>query len=263
MGFVRKFAKNLFGFLFSLSLVIAILDNSLIQFTDYSAIKPTVSNLIVEQIKGSIPEEQLSTTYTGLKTLCQHQDTIEIPLFPENVPIENVTVSCSELASTSQESFLNLVSNKMFDNIYYKNYSCEFINCLRNVTENYLVIMSSHANNFFKSIQVFAWITAGVFGLAFFLVIETLADKFKSIGISLLTTSILFFVMVYVIQYIMPPSNLFGGLTVKATEAIDQIIKPLFDSMTMSYIVILIVGIVFTAIGFILAYKKSKEKPKE
>lgn len=219
--------------------------------TEYNTLKPLVTKILTQQLSENISEVQLNQFYSYVEFKCKTEDSIEIPL-----GIEDITVKCSDMEKVTQENFIPFISDRLFDSIYYKKYDCEVIDCIRQKgQQGFLVLVSEHGNNFLKSIKGFLWLLTGIFAIIFFLAIETFSGKFKGFGMSLIFTSIPFFVFYYLKDFI--PSELFN-LSPQLLQIVNDAINQLFDKMMTNFLIVFIVGIVLTIVGYLVFGKRKK-----
>lgn len=244
MKVLRRLVKTVSSFLFVTSLSILLLVSTLIKFTEYKTLKPFVLDAIQESLTyGGIDWEQL---HANLKLLCSQQETIEIPI----EIIGKVTFSCSNLNATSPEATASLFSTIIFDEMYYHNYTCEFIECIQQ--GNYFAIISQYGNNFLKSVWYYILLVTVLFGTILFFSIELLPDRLKGLGIVMLSTSIPF-VFSYILQSQISARLSYARLIAPFVREI------LFISIKYTLIV-LIFGIALIVLGYVA---QAKERRKE
>lgn len=257
MGIIRSIGKSFAGFFFITFLILSIILLTLTQLTDYTTSKPLFTDILSQQLGKSLNENELNQLHSALLVQCSMVNEVEFPLDGQKV-----FVKCSDIKSGTAKDLTKLVAKELFDNMYYKNYSCKFVECIQQGgQEASSVIFSAHANNFFKNIQTYLWIGTIVFGLIFLVAIETWSGRLKGFGTSLLFTSIPFFAFVY-IKDLLIPKQLIQNLPIEAMGTVNNVINQIFTSMSNIFLVILIAGIILTVSGYVLAYKERKSKKK-
>jgi len=180
----RKVIKIISGSLFIIFLTLFVFDDSFTQLTSYENLKPIVLQIIANSLSGNISQAELNQSYNIMLLACEDKKSIEVPL----TNIGNITIPCDQINSTTPQNLDNLIASLAFDKIYYTEFSCDFINCIKE--NNYNVIFSSYGNKFFCNLQPYLLIITIALGILFFFSLENLFEKLKSFGAALLFSSI-------------------------------------------------------------------------
>jgi len=223
---LRKVGKYLFGSLFALSLIFLISVHSFAQFTEYDNLKQAVTNIIEPNIESKL-------NYTDVLRICGYQKKIEV--YIENVG--NVSVACDRIKEAGQEKFLSLFTDAIFDKLYSKEYTCDFIGCL---SEQPLVMVSSYANSFFKSLELPLIMSTIILAIFYLMLEETNIKRLKGFGYTLLVSGIQFFVLYYIKDFFLKQAEILA------------ILNSLFSSMIFYYTLALVFGAVLFTAGYIL-----------
>lgn len=231
----RKKTKILGGILFTTFLSLLIMAVSLSSVTEYSSLKPVFSVLITSQIPG----EQASQLYTLILLSCEKTQTVDIPL-----GIESISLQCKDIKSAGQGGFLDLVATKLFDKIYYKSYSCNFLDCIK---QSPLVIISQHANIFMKNV-IYMLLALAILSAMVLAISSRGWGIAKSFGTSLIFVGMSYFVIIFSKSLIPSQIMQVGG----------EFINSILDTIAFNFLVVLIAGIAITAIWFVLGRKKKK-----
>lgn len=250
MKILRNIGKTIGSVLFFLALSTAIFAISLTKLTEYDNLKGLITGLIDSQIAKGVDNETLTQIHQEFLEECKKNETIQL----SGVIGQNVTVKCEDIEKTTPEDLTDLFVNALFESIYYKKYDCSFIECLQKPDQDKLTIfVSLEAHSFFKNCQDILLIASGV-GLAIMLIsIETWWNRLKSVGITLLSISLPFFILILFKDRIF--SLLANG------KAVITIIDQIFGSVSKILLVMLIVGVILTVSGCILHhYRKVKVK---
>jgi hypothetical protein len=226
---LRKVGKYLFGSLFTLSLIFLISVHSFAQFTEYNNLKRIVTKIIEPSVESKL-------NYTIVLRMCEYQEKIEF--YIEN--IGNVSVTCDSIKQAGQEKFLALFTDVIFDKLYSKEYTCDFIGCLK---EQPLVIVSSYANSFFMSLEVPLMLSTIILAIVYLMLEETNTKRLKGFGYILLVCGVQFFLLYYIKDFF-----------VKQTPILE-ILNFLFSSMTFYYTLALVFGASLFIVGYILEKK--------
>ncbi len=233
----RRILKIIGGILFTSFFSLLVITIALVPLTEHDSLKPVFSSLIVKQLTG----EQLSQVYSAVLVYCEKSQTFDIPM-----DIEKITLQCKDVKSAGQGGFPDLVAGTLFDKIYYKEYNCSLIDCVK---QSPLAIISLHANAFMKDIMyLFAVLTL------ISAVILAISSRgwgiIKSFGTSLIFIGLSYFVIVFSKSLIPPQVMEMGG----------QFINSVLDAIASSFLIVLIVGIALTAIWFVFGRKSTAKK---
>jgi hypothetical protein len=252
MGIARRLVQGLFGFLFTSSLVILILLISTNQMTEYSTLKPLMTGLVTQQLTENV--SQMNQYYSYIKFKCKTQDSVEIPL-----GTQNITLNCSELETVDQEKFIPFISEKLFNETYYKKYNCEVIDCIRQDQQGLLILASQHGNNFLKSTLNLLLIATIIFAVIFIFSIETWPKRVKSFGGSLIFTAVPFFVL-YLLKDLLMPFDILDTMPQQSLEVFNGIVNQFFTSMIKNFLIVLVAGVILIILGYVLVFRENKKK---
>lgn len=248
MQILRSIGKWLGILILSFSLFLTIFMLFIVKFTEYDNLKSIFSELFITKLISNIDKTQLNQTYTTLLKECTQTESLEFSLGDKNI-----TLKCEDVKKSSPEELPNLIGESLFHDIYYKEYDCEFIECLQLSEEGFLVILSSKANLFFRDIQNALWICTGIGTILIFVSVKEWKTKLKTLGITLLSISIPVLIIFYIKDYFLP--------TLPAEAA--PITTQLFSFIFNSFLIVTIVGMVLTVGGYSLKFlqkKKAKRK---
>jgi len=238
MSLLRKISKNFLGFFFTVSLILTITIFGLISFTQHD----TISKVMGEVLKQSLPDgTDLPTGLESIKEQCEGQELLQIV-----TEFEDITINCSDLNVIEEGADMqDFFSSAFVDSIYYKEYNCEFLDCLKEETVPLLI--TEFANKFYTQILIYFIIATIIFGVLFVLAVEGIKDKLKSVGFSLLWVSVPFIIITFFVGNII--SLFFPPEIVSGTQvALEKFIDPTFNI----YIYMLIVGIALVVSGYLV-----------
>lgn len=247
MGILRSTGKGLGVLILSISLASAILITALVKFTEYDSLKSFVTEMFAAQFT-SIDEKQMNDTYSTLLAECQQADSVELTVAEGR----SITLNCKDVRASNPQDLPKLLGASIFNDIYYRKYDCEFIECLQRPGEERLTIFFSYkANLFFKSIQNFLWIGTTA-GLVLILVsVEKWEGRLKTLGITLLVLGIPTLILGYFKDYFLPA---------EAATMASPIITQFFGSVVNGFFIVTIVGLILTGVGYSLKFFKKKRK---
>lgn len=215
MSIVRRIGKYLTSSLFTLLLILCIFVISFSQLSEYETLKSASAKTIESKLQPYISRENIST-------ICQSQESVEF--YVEE--IGNVSVSCEDVKN--REDFLKPFVDTIFDKIYFKSYACEFLECIK---QEPLVILSAHANSFFKSLQLPVAIGAAAFGIFYLLLAGSMPERLKGFGSAMTFCGLQFFLFVY-------------GITFLQLAEVREILDFLLARMMIYFSVVLAVGVI-------------------
>jgi hypothetical protein len=251
MNILRNIGKTIGNIIFVLALLATISAISLAKLTEYNNLKGLVTDSIGSQIAKGVDNETLIQIHQQLLEECKTNETIQL----SDLLGQNVTIKCEDVEKTTPEGLINLFANGLFESFYYKKYDCSFIQCLQKPGQDKLTLfVSLEAHSFLKNCQYILLIASGV-GLAIMLVsIETWWNRLKSVGITLLSVSLPFFILILFKDHILSLST--------NLEAVTPIIDQIFGSVSNIFLVMLIAGVILTAIGSILQHNRKVKVEK-
>ncbi len=235
----NKFLKKISVGLFFVLLSLALFAYMEAEATKAENLKSFFTPMIAKGMSENLTSEQLSVAHKAYLQNCTYQNTITIPTEPQAA-----TLSCDEIRNSNSEQLPTLIAASLFDSMYYKDYGCDFITCLRTLegTDKLMVMMSSTANKFYNSIFMPLLMLTAISGLGILFFAKDLSDKLKSLGWPILITGASFFVLPLLFKN-MPQT------AAALVENLNQTAKPVFTALT-------IVGILLVAASFMVKKKR-------
>jgi len=260
MAMLRKLGEIIGGFVFSLAFGFLIVFVALANFTQYDTLHPIVTNLIEGQLTGNVTQNQLDFLYRNLTEQCKTSSTAIVPLDTNN----QAELKCDDVKNSDSSGITHLIAKGLFDQIYYKKYECSFVECVREVVfanisdakenQKFSILVSSKANEFFTSNQIFLIITI-ILGVVLIIIsVRVWYNILKVIGITLLLVGI---------TYLFIPTIKTQVAKMTEGQNILTILDTLFAPITKMLQISLILGIVFTTIGYVTAYLMDKPEKKK
>jgi hypothetical protein len=248
MGIVRKIIKALLTFFFSLFLALLVLTFIFYKLTAYENIKDIFITIFKDSILMNTTTQEVEEMYSSLSSYCKVNTNATIPM-------DNISLSCSEILNRDLNDVINLVAEKSFKNFYYKNYGCEFLECVKNIKsgEDFAVVFSLTAHKFFERIL---WplvaITVST-GISLFFLIETWSGRFKTFGFEFLSIGIFFLVLPYFKEFLAEgiPKNI--G---------ENLLNAIFNQISSILLIFFLLGIVFIVAWVLTVVNKKLKKSK-
>ncbi len=252
MSIWKSIGKIVGGFLFTLFLALAIFMGSITDFTKNDNLKPIATELIKSQYSSFITEEQLNQTHAMLLEGCRMVESIELPL-----GAQNISLSCKDVRESTPQTLITLIGGNTFDAFYYKKYSCSFIECLKQPgQEKLLVLFSLKAHEIFRNIQIYLWGFTAVSLIILLVSIDTWQKRLKNLGWSLIFVGLPVVLFKYLKNLLLPP------IPANLENLVNPIINKLVDSLSKSFLIVLIVGIVLLMCGYLLEFYLKKKIKK-
>jgi len=253
MSVVTALGKIVGSLIFGLFLIGLIFVSAIAQFTAYDNLQPTFVNLISTSMP--INESQFPQMKAMLAQQCQQPGVTTINLGTLGNGGGNMTLTCSDIASaTSAAQLARLAATGLFESIYYKNYTCEFISCMSTLPEQErMVVMSSaHANAFFN--QAIMWCIGGII-LGLVLLIAAIRKPFgisKAVGIEMLVSGAVAYVGINMIK---------GTISTGMPSEVIGVMNNLFGILQNNFVIVLVIGVVLAVVGFVGARFVKPKKP--
>lgn len=257
MKILRNIGKSTGVLILSFSLISVILMIALVKLTDYDNIKSFFNRLFEDQFS-NLDENDLIEFHTMLLIECQKNDVIKVPVSERM----NVTLNCKDVNASSPHQLPRLIGENTFKEIYYYEYGCEFLDCLKNGVEksplpegfNIIVLFSNKSNSFFKSIQKFFWIGVGLGIILILVSVERWENRIKVIGITLLFIGGPMLIFWVIKDFFIPP------IPQKAEIYVTPVIDQFFSFIFNSFLIVTIIGVVLTISAYLLIYYQKRKQ---
>jgi hypothetical protein len=259
MGILKKIGVSVGCLLFTTFITLSIVSIAVVDITSYDSLQPLFSDIIKSTI-GDVDPATMDVMLDALRQQCQGKDTIEFSQGDTTVMID-----CSDIMEEGAD-VRDIIATSMFDELYYKQYDCDFIECM--VSGEFTVIASAQGNSFFQNAQI-VFIAVSALGAAIIIALtETWPGRLKTLGIQMIFIGIAYFIMDIVIPMVLPnfvPTTEAGAVA-QAMSLVDSITQ----SMKMYFLCFFVAGAVLTAAGYAWGYmdkrkgvKQVKSKPKK
>ncbi len=253
MSILKSLFRLIASLLFTTFLTMSLLMVSLIEFTEYSNFKPFVADILSSSLSKQVDTNQVNQLHNFLKLNCVKKEFTNFDLGGISLKI-----NCSKLQSTQSKDLLKLLSGSLFDSLYYKKYSCSVLDCLMQPgTENLLVLVSEHTNNFLKSIQnIILFLTVAGAVMMYFSV-DTLQGRLRTFGVNITFVGVSFIVFTYVVNFLIPVQNL--PIDIKISDIVDS----LFDRVSNYFIFMIIAGVLLVISSDLIKSKTQAQKKRK
>jgi hypothetical protein len=275
MGLLRSFAKAFFGTIFTISLMSLLIVQNLLYLTTYDNMKNLFTqvayNIFPQEIKNiNLSKNQIEQIKSILSLYCQSKESIDLSnlLSQLNIKIEgmptNLVIKCSQLdkiipSDAESINATSMLSNVLFDSIYYKSYDCNFVECIMKAKAptDYLILISSSFNSFLSELLIYLGICTFI-SLSLFIFLETTwIKRINNIGWSLFWIGITPIIFIPMKSFVLSSLNIPSEIQ----DVMKNFVDPMINSVFNNFYIILILGISLLVIGYSLRFvyrKKSK-----
>jgi large-conductance mechanosensitive channel len=242
MGIFKTIGKIFFSTLFIISLTLTILLLTFIKITNYETIKEIAIPMINAQL--NLTQEQKTLALQYLKYKCENESRITFDVG------KNITIDCKDVTYLKEENLSNYLATKILDSIYFEKYNCRLQECIE--IGNLMYFMSFDFNNSLKEIFNYLLLATIVFGVVYFVLIETIENKLLSSATIFILTSLPYFFSDYLFSLFSLLPSKFSNHEIFASVAPK--IKTQLDFM----IYFLIFGLLLLIIYLIIILKKRR-----
>lgn len=282
MGILKKIGKAIGSMTLVFAIMALLTINALADLTEYETLKPIFIDLIQAQASSQMETVDIDVTdeelYQFIAAMCEGQETVTVPL--EEVGgyggLNAVTIDCDDfrdepaMGRTTMDYIVDEVGEGFFDQFYYQEYDCEFVDCIN--SGQFYVIMSQKGNQFFTELKMWPWVFIAAGVVTVYLCANNWSDLLKSLGWSLAFLGVSYIIMGYVTDKVvdsMPGTEQAQEVGIDIMTPVNAVLKPILDGL----LYVLILGIVLLAAGYALElYKRrygkvpvkapEKEEPK-
>jgi hypothetical protein len=256
---------EIFGSLnFAVSFGFLIVFIALANFTQYNTLQPVITNEIENQLTNNVQQNQLDFLYLNLTEQCKTSSTAIVQLDNNN----QADLKCDEIKNSNSSNIPHLIALSIFNQTYYKNYECSFLECVKGLmftnnsttqeNQSVQIILTAKANDFFTKNQIF--LEAGTV-LGIILIIASVRvwyNILKIIGVTLLLAGIIYLFVPMIKGGI---SNITQNQNI-SNQTFTSIIDSLFAPISSLLKISLIIGLIFTIVGYLASYLMAKPKQK-
>lgn len=253
MRIVSTLGKVFGGLILVIGLCLLLASIALSKFTEYQTLQPILSNIIANMLAKDSSASDLQQQSLALQQGCQlSNNQISVNISQE---IGSVSLNCSEILQSPTSDIPKIFAKAVFDQVYYKEYPCGFIQCIQQLqgNERFLIFASNKANKFFSSL-ILPSAAVAVVGIVLLIVsIRKWYEIAKSIGIICIFFGITLFAFPIIQSYVqkMIPAD--------QISTFQQISSLVLETIKMDLMIILVVGIILTVIGFVGSYLEKRK----
>ena len=245
MPILRTLGKIVGSFFFSLFLVLSVSVYAIVQLIAHENLKPVAVDLISKQF----PQTELNLLSLELKDLCKDRNAAQVVLGGKNFDFD-----CTEVNRTEVQNMSSLIAGKIFDEIYFREYPCDFIACFQDPNRDRAALfISATAYQFFGNLQFAVWVGTAISALVMLISIESWEGRLKGFGTALIFTGLPFF-------FLWGLQHLFSSLVPVGTIDVTRLTTAVFGSMLTNYFAILVLGTILYIAGFVMTLKKKTKK---
>lgn len=236
MGFIRGFGAVLFSILLLVSFLAMNLSLTFNLSLQYNNVKNQVGDAIKDYAYEDFDlEKGVQELYPLMQTYCNANPGQEYLLNQES---QTVSISCDSVSKGS-EAIIDDALEGLIENVYYKEYNCNFFDCLKEEGLP-LFLISEKAKNYWKQKFVLALITSLVLIAVLLLLVEKKHNAFIISG-SILALSSLPFIG-------------FGSFLSSIDSLILVFVNIFFSKAKEVFVISIISGITLIIIGLLMKF---------
>ena len=236
MGFIRGALVTITTILLFVSLFSTAAFLTVSMSLDYDVIKPEIKNIISEiGLEQTGFSEQVDEIVTTMQLYCQ---TSGNTVFSYNVEEYSVEIPCTTIDQGS-EAIIDYAIDDLVEENYYKEYDCEFRDCIEE--EGPIVFLSKHSQDYFFSWFYIALAVSVLLGVLLFFFMESKGGYPFLLGALLVVVSLPF---------------LGVGKLISAVVGWEyaQIFSAFFTQSYTTFLIFIILGVISIGIGIILKF---------
>ena len=228
-------------------------------------------NIFPQEIKNiNLSKNQIEQIKSILSLYCQGKEYIDLSnlLSQLNIKIEgmpaNLFIKCSQLdkiipSDAESINATSMLSNVLFDSIYYKSYDCNFVECIMKAKAptDYLILISSSFNSFLSELLIYLGIGTFISLFLFIFLETTWIKRINNIGWSLFWIGITPLIFIPMKSFVLSSLNIPSEIQ----DVMKNFVDPMINSVFNNFYIILILGISLLVVGYSLRFvhrKKSK-----
>jgi hypothetical protein len=219
--------------------------------------------VFIDVIKQSMPQ----ANETGLALMRQELlknctgESIEVALGEAGAGIETVILKCSDIRASEPGGLPDIFASAMFDQIYYRQYNCPLIDCLRTLPQDqkFIMLISDFASKTLKTNTTYLLIISLILILFIILLSVPKYTLFAALGVDFIIAGLPYFAVKFAAPAFLP------GLSEQQT-AIAPLIRQFFNFISTYFMIALIAGILLLIAGIVIRIssgKKQSRKKKE
>lgn len=235
----KSIGKAVGGILLTFFILASVFAYGLSEATSQQSLQPVFTEVISEQLSPQLQGARLDEFRLYTNEQCKKADYINLTLTDSEISIK-----CDELKQVANDKLVEFLSEKIFQNFYYKDYGCKDINCFKKLLskdpQDLAVLLSAQMNSLLKSLIIYM-IIGIVVALAILIAsIQKIFPIMKSVGLTLVVSGMVFIVMLFS-DYFLP----------SAEGALGNFIKNIVNTFTFLYGIVFAIGIVLAVLGYI------------
>jgi len=239
MGFVRSSLAFILSVILFVTLLLTSIFLTLSWSTNYEIIKTGVSDYAKTFANGN-SFFNLTEGIQAMEFYCMTHTNFVI-----NEGELNLEIPC-EVVNQGQEKVIEYGINQVSYDYYYKNYSCEFLDCVQK-DKNFFVLFSLKAHDFWKYYSfVLLILSLVLFGLLI-LCVKNKSNSFIVLGVLLIFNSLILKSLIYLINLV-------------PEKMISDAVSLFFSRADCVFLTFLILGILLIIIGIAIKLISSGSK---
>ena len=257
MAFWRSFFKILISILLVFTLTTSVFLLSFYQLTSKNVLKPAVSSYIEEQVTQGVlsaDSQDILDLKAEIIQNCSGKSELTIKFGEYNpnstIDLSELTINCSGVSpETNTTKMIQIVSEGVFNQVYYQTYDCNPVDCIINSQknpENMASIISKQTNDFFLLMFLISLLISAILIVAIVLISKPKFTCFYDFSFAFLTSGIMF-----LIKFIAMP--IIQGIEIE--EPVLKILTFFLNSLFVNFLIVFVLGFIFLVLGIIFRSK--------
>jgi hypothetical protein len=238
MGLIRSGVVMFVSSLLFLGLFVSGLFLTLDWSLEYDTVKPQWDSFSSSLVEEMGVRDMLDENYELMRYYCQANEEFTFPV-TESM---NMVIPCS-VVDEGPEAVISYGSEQIVEDIYYKEYNCSFVNCLKEQSEPF-VLVSEKSQQFFHSKFILVFLATIVLFALMFLALESKHSVLTITGILMVVAALPFRKFNWIAKFLPDGAmeDLFLAFFTKSYNV--------FMIMAIVGVSMFIIGIAFEFLGF-------------
>lgn len=240
MGFIRGGLLVIVSVLLFFSFLAGNLFLTLTLSLDYDSVQPEIASIVEELSEQEMNLGQIvNEEYPFMEEYCQNNSEY---VFSEQG--YTFAIPCS-VVSQGSDAIFDYGLNTMVEDVYYKEYDCDFWDCIKETGTPFFLI-SEKAKDYWKQNFYFSLIVSMILIALAFILIEKRTSLPIIVGVMLMISG-LPFLMINWISLNLIPSSMFG-------EYFIELFSIFFTKSHTMFLISFILGLIILGVGILLKF---------
>jgi hypothetical protein len=235
MGFIRKGGVVIFSIVLLLSLIVLNALFTVSSSLEYENIQKNLNPILKEIVYDDLNGSEIEENFGFLQKYCENH--LNEDYLVEN-DFYNLSIPCEKVVLGNQQTFIDTQINDFIEEVYYKDYNCGFIGCFKESSVPFF-LLSQKSKDYLQNKFYLFLIFLIVLSVLIFFFLENRDNIWIILGSLLIVSSL---------PFMKASSFAFGN------ETMAKIYSVFLASSYKIFLICLILGILFLAIGITLKF---------